>query len=65
VEYEKDGFTWTQDEPLEDLIKPERLKQIKEDHIKNSEKNSSNKNSPFLLDILFEAESEGCAACFI
>lgn len=65
VEYEKDGFTWSQDESLEDLIKTKRLKQIKEDHIKNSEKNFSKQNSPFLLDILNEAEREGCAACFI
>ncbi len=65
VEYEKDGYTWMKDERLNNLIKPERLNQIKEDHIKNSEKNSSENNSPFLLDILIEAESEGCAACFI
>jgi Phosphoadenosine phosphosulfate reductase family len=65
VEYEKDGYTWMQDEKLTDLIKPERIKQIKEDYIKKSERNAQNKKSEFLIDILQDAEGEGCAACFI
>lgn len=67
MEYEKDGYTWCQDEKLEDLIKPERIARIKEDFLKKSNrlKNSSEINSPFLLDILNESDSEGCAACFI
>ena len=64
MEYEKDGYTWMQDERLEDLIKPERIKQIKEYHLKRAAKNSNSKSS-FLIDILEEAEGEGCAACFI
>jgi len=64
ISYEKDGYTWMQDERLEDLIKPERIKQIKEDQLKKAAKNKNSK-SPFLLDILEEAEGEGCAACFI
>jgi len=62
--YEKDGYTWMQDEKLEDIIKPERVKQIKLDQLKRAAKNS-NQRSPFLIDILQEAEGEGCAACFI
>jgi 3'-phosphoadenosine 5'-phosphosulfate sulfotransferase (PAPS reductase)/FAD synthetase len=63
MEYEKDGYTWRQDESLKDLSKPERIAQIKEEYIKRS---SSNKvKSPYLLDKLSEAEGEGCAACFI
>lgn len=62
--YEKDGYTWCQDETLEELIKPERIIRIKEDYIKRTQKNIQIK-SPFLLDILDEAEEEGCAACFI
>jgi len=62
--YEKDGYTWMQDESLEDLIKPERTTRIKEDHLKKMEKAGS-KKSPYLLDVLDEAEGVGCAACFI
>jgi 3'-phosphoadenosine 5'-phosphosulfate sulfotransferase (PAPS reductase)/FAD synthetase len=64
MSYEKDGYTWMQDERLEDLIKPERIKQIKLEQLKRAERNS-NPKSPFLIDILEEAEGEGCAACFI
>lgn len=63
MEYEKEGYTWMQDEKLEDIIKPERMKQIKRYHLDKSNKKS--KKSPYLLDILDEAESEGCAACFV
>lgn len=64
MSYEKDGYTWMQDERLEDLIKPERIKQIKSDQLKKAARNI-NQKSPFLIDILQEAEGEGCAACFI
>jgi len=64
MEYEKDGYTWCQDETLADIIKPERMQGIKEEYIKRSNRTSQVK-SPFLLDILAEAEGEGCAACFI
>lgn len=64
VSYEKDGYTWMQDERLEDLIRPERLEQIKLDQLKRTEKESARKSS-YLIDILEEAEGEGCAACFI
>lgn len=63
VEYEKDGYSWNQDERLEDLVKPERMQQIKEDYIKKS--SNADVKSPFLMDILEEAEGVGCAACFI
>jgi len=62
--YEKDGYTWCQGESLSEIIKPERMQRIKEDHMKRTQKNSQPK-SPYLLDILGEAEGEGCAACFI
>jgi 3'-phosphoadenosine 5'-phosphosulfate sulfotransferase (PAPS reductase)/FAD synthetase len=64
MEYEKDGYTWNQDETLLDLIQPVRMERIKEDYLKRELKNSQIK-SPYLLDILNEAEDEGCAACFI
>lgn len=64
MEYEKDGYAWIQDEPLSDLIKPQRIAQIKENYIKKIERKNSS-TSPYLLDILSEAEDEGCASCFI
>lgn len=62
--YEKDGYTWIQDEPLSELIKPDRITRIKEEYIKRTER-SSKTQSPYLLDILADAEGEGCASCFI
>lgn len=64
MEYEKDGYTWIQDESLSELIKPERIIKIKEEYIKRSERRNISV-SPYLLDILSEAEDEGCASCFI
>lgn len=64
MEYEKDGYTWCQDEMLSDLIKPERMQKIKEEYLKKMQKQTQAK-SPYLVDILSEAEGEGCAACFI
>lgn len=64
MEYEKDGYTWMQNESLEDLIQPERMEQIKEEYIKRMERKAKAK-SPYLVDILDDAEGDGCAACFI
>jgi hypothetical protein len=64
MEYEKDGYTWNQEESLAELILPERIKQIKEDFIKKQERAFQAK-SPFLLDILDDDEGTGCASCFI
>lgn len=63
MEYEKDGYTWGQNESLSELIKPERIEQIKLEYMqKMTGKKSS---SPFLLDVLDEEEEIGCAACFM
>lgn len=61
-EDEKAGFTWNQNESLEELIKPARISVIKEEYLKRKNNNSK---SDKLLDILSDAEEEGCAACFI
>jgi 3'-phosphoadenosine 5'-phosphosulfate sulfotransferase (PAPS reductase)/FAD synthetase len=61
-ENEKEGFTWNQHESLLELIKPERIESIKKEYLKR--KNNQPK-SPYLLDILEDAEGQGCAACFI
>ena len=65
LEYEKDGYTWNQEGSLMDLIQPKRMNQIKEDYIKRTKRNAQKSTSPFLIDVLSEAESEGCASCFI
>lgn len=64
MEYEKDGYTWCQDETLAEIIKPDRIQRIKEEFIKRQARQGVTKKDwkDILLD---EAESEGCAACFI
>jgi len=64
MEYEKDGYTWNQEESLAQLIEPARMQQIKEDFIKRQERALAVK-SPYLLDILDDEEGIGCASCFI
>lgn len=64
MQYEKDGYTWMEEESLEELIKPARIKQIKEDQIKKIAKQNARKSS-YLLDILDESDDDGCASCFI
>ncbi len=63
MEYERDGYTWGQNESLAELIKPERIEQIKYEFI--SKTTGVKRNGPFLLDILEEEEEVGCAACFL
>lgn len=65
MEYEKDGYTWIQDESLSELIHPERIERIKEEYVKRNERKKLKVQSPYLVDILEDAEGEGCASCFI
>ncbi|HMX00941.1 MAG TPA: phosphoadenosine phosphosulfate reductase family protein [Cyclobacteriaceae bacterium] len=65
MQYEKQGYTWNQEESLEELIKPERVRKIKEEYLKRTQRQSNNNKSHYLLDILDEVEGEGCASCFI
>lgn len=65
MEYEKDGYTWQQGETLQELALPERRETIKREHFLRLKKNEANTQSDYLMDILDDAESEGCAACFI
>lgn len=62
--YEKEGFYWKENESLEQLAKPGRVCQIKEEYLKMHEKNLS-KKSGFLVDILDIHENEGCSLCFL
>lgn len=65
-EYEKvdEGFLWNQEESLEDLIQPERLNQIKREHLKRTGREKS-KGSSFLVDILDDTEENSCISCFV
>lgn len=74
--YEKDGFTWIENESLDELSQPERIKEIKLKHIEKKE-NRNGKASKTLLNSLlrddekgdyFDKEDEdyaGCTVCFI
>ena len=61
-ENEKEGFTWNQNESLKELIESERIEAIKKEYL---QRNKLKNKSPYLVDILDDAEAEGCAACFI
>ena len=62
IQYERDGYTWMDNEKLEDLCKPERVATIKRDHYLKTHRNSKTKS---WQDQILEAEGEGCASCFI
>lgn len=63
-ENEKEMFTWIPNESLKELMQPERIKEIKLNHLKRLNREKS-KDSKFLLDILDDTESDACTACFI
>lgn len=67
MEYEKEGYTWMQDEPLSELIKPERINRIKEDYLKKIENRKSRIPGGYFKDNpeLDDDEQVGCASCFI
>ena len=63
MEFEKDGYTWNQNESLVELCKPERVRQIKLDIIKRQEENRKQSKGSTLVDIL--GDEIMCANCFI
>lgn len=63
MEFEKDGYTWNQNDSLADLIKPERIRQIKLDAIKKQQAKLACSNK--LVDILDDDNDAFCANCFI
>ncbi|MDA8901311.1 phosphoadenosine phosphosulfate reductase family protein [bacterium] len=62
-EYEKDGYTWSE-EPLTELEKPERVANIKRDHWKRTQKAAA-KGTTSWKDQVMSAEGQGCTSCFI
>ena len=63
MEFEKDGYTWNQHESLADLIKPERIRQIKLDIIRRQKENKANNKGTTLAEIL--GDDIMCTNCFI
>lgn len=61
-ENEKEGFTWNQNESLQQLIQSDRIETIKKEFVTRQKIKAK---SPLLLDQLDDAEMEGCASCFI
>lgn len=51
MEYEKDGYTWIQGEPLSELINPERVRQIKLEQIKKLEALREKNRKRLLVDL--------------
>lgn len=65
MEFEKDGYTWNQNESLSDLIKPERIRQIKLDAIKRQEQKAKKDSNSLLVDMFADDSDAFCANCFI
>ena len=63
MEYEKNGYTWNQNETLADMIKPERIRQIKLDVIKKQNANRKQNKGTNLVDIF--GDDILCTNCFI
>lgn len=64
MSFEKDGYTWNQNESLAELTKPERVRQIKLDVIKRQESKRECSNGN-LVDMIDDDEEIMCANCFI
>lgn len=67
MEFEKDGYTWNQNESLAELIRPERVRQIKLDAIKKQEAKRQ-KGTGKLVDLFGDPDEDNdafCANCFI
>lgn len=63
MEFEKDGYSWNQGESLEELCRPERVRQIKLDIIKRQEENRNRSKGTTLAEIL--GDEIMCSNCFI
>lgn len=63
-EYEKDGYTWMDNERLSDIIQPNRILEIKQENIEKLKKKLSTLKSNKLVDTLVN-DDELCANCFI
>jgi hypothetical protein len=62
IEYEKDGYSWMDNETLVEISKPERVAIIKREHYLKTQRKNLQKH---WQDQILDAEGEGCASCFI
>jgi 3'-phosphoadenosine 5'-phosphosulfate sulfotransferase (PAPS reductase)/FAD synthetase len=65
MEFEKEGYTWNQGESLADLIKPERIRQIKLDAIKKQGQKAKKESNSLLVDMFADNNDAFCVNCFI
>ncbi|MBC8487762.1 MAG: phosphoadenosine phosphosulfate reductase family protein [Bacteroidetes bacterium] len=65
MEYEKDGYSWNENERLDELIKPGRIKQIKGEHLKKIRNKILSVKSNKLIDVLDDKEGVSCINCFV
>lgn len=69
--YEKteEGFTWQQGESLDDIAKPERIKQIRENHEKRQQQMAARRKPKTLLEMFTgeyeEEDDQGCLICHL
>jgi hypothetical protein len=63
-DYEKDGFTWSE-EPLSELEKPERVTFIKKDYIQRVERKNKLDSGMNWKEEILNSEGFGCSTCFI
>lgn len=74
--YEKEGFSWMENETLEELSQPERIKEIKKRQIAKKKQQTSKNSKTLLNNLLGESEKgdyfdkddedyAGCTVCFI
>ena len=63
MEFEKDGYTWNQNESLEQLRQPERVRQIKLDAIRKQK--AAKAAGDGTLASLVDDDEILCTNCFI
>jgi len=63
--YEKEGYTWMDNERLEELAQPERIQAIKKEHYLRMTRQSQIRSTSSWKDEILAAEGTGCASCFI
>jgi 3'-phosphoadenosine 5'-phosphosulfate sulfotransferase (PAPS reductase)/FAD synthetase len=64
-EYEKDGYTWMDEETLSELEYPDRIAAIKKEHYLRIQRKNRNRTNSSWKDEIMGVEGEGCASCFI
>lgn len=64
-EYEKDGYTWMDNETLSELERPERVEAVKKEHYIRAQRSNQKRTTNSWKNEIIQAEGIGCASCFI